>query len=126
MIRLLTKYGFWIGTVLILLLIMELSQDKSSVVIEGETLRVNQTIDYKKGDEHRVSIGKITQFRHPGYNQSDKESVWMFVTDSETGDKEWISCHVWYEQKQNGIFGKPKPATNDTNSKSEDTEEYPF
>jgi hypothetical protein len=83
-----------------------LSPDRSVATVDGETLQVSQVIEYKSSDEDKIGAGKIVQFKHPGFQQSDTTSVWMFVADAVDGCGEWLSLAVWKEQKDKGLFNQ--------------------
>lgn len=94
-------------------------------------LKIDQTIDYKSAIDHRTSIGKIKEFSYAPDAQSsvlgakDKSSLWMYVEESETGEKEWISVNVWYQHMKAGIFNNIKYKENDSKG-TKDTEDLPF
>lgn len=101
-----------------------LSADKMQCDIGDFCLRVNTTVDYKPAADERLSMGKIDAFKHPGYSESDKQSVWMNIVDM-TNDqqREWVSVSVWYEQHLER--NKPQPSNNG-NTKPANTGNLPF
>lgn len=85
----------------------KLNIDKSSCFIGNTEIKVGQSIDYESANTNaKPSMGKIVEFKYPGFMQSDKSSVWMLVKDlQEEKESEWISVHNWankYIPKENG------------------------
>lgn len=108
-------------------LIPMISDDHTRCIIGDLTLVVNSTIDYKKSDELRASVGTIRGFMYAGERQSDKSSAWMNVQDmsDKQNQTEWISVNVWYDQYQNGLFNT-KQIANDNDSQPAITGKRPF
>ena len=107
---------------------MKLNAICDTYVSKDVTLKVGQSIDYKSATEHKISIGKIAAFKYSGYQQENKESVWMRVVDVEENTKsEWISLTVWEDQNKKGYFKKltAKPVTN-ASTEQEDDDDLPF
>lgn len=115
-----------------------LAQDKMSVTLDDLVLKINDVITYVAADSEQASVGRIVELKHPGYKESDTESVWMAVCDVTGGMAEWVSCRVWKENKDNGMFDfesvpektkqtkqqqqqfTPTPFLYDTNNEQED------
>lgn len=103
-----------------------LSADRTICSIANVELKVGSSLDFKSAIEAKVCLGKIHEFKYAGHREEDTESVWMFLSDVESGDMEWISVYVWNSQREEGIFGKvEKPKTN-ASSQPENTADYPF
>ena len=70
-----------------------LSQDKTEVLVDDIILKLHQAIQYKIPNTLLLSDCKIEEFR----TVRESESVWAYVIDIGTGDKEWISLMTWKE-----------------------------
>ena len=70
-----------------------LSQDKTEVLVDDIILKLHQAIQYKIPNTLLLSDCKIEEFR----TVRGSESVWAYVIDIGTGDKEWISLMAWKE-----------------------------
>lgn len=106
----------------------ELNESGDTCTLRNLTLKVGQMISFKGTSENLISMGKIIEFRYPGYLHSDTESVWMNIKDVENKDKsEWVSVGLWEEQNDKGYF-KNITAKEKVNASTEpeDTEDLPF
>jgi hypothetical protein len=81
-----------------------LSTDRTIATVDGFEFKVGENIEYKEAGSNRIGMGRITELKHPGYQQSEKESVWMCVADVVDGYAEWVSCVVWKQQHDSGMY----------------------
>lgn len=97
---------------------IKLNEMRTEAEVNGFTFKVGQELPYKPSESEQLGIGRITELRHPGYQASEKDSVWMCVADVVEGYGNWVSCLLWVEQKRNGLFDdKIETAVkNDTNT----------
>lgn len=105
--------------------IPELSKTKLECLVDEVTLKVGQNIDYKSATDRRTSAGTIKDFKHAGWKQEDKSSVWMRIVDIQSNDSEWVSVYVWKCQYDKGMFGNKKTEVN-ASQESPTAEGYPF
>lgn len=108
----------------------ELAKDRTFVTIGNIRIKLHQNLDYKSATGRQVSVGKVVDLIHPGYEQADKQSVWMRIVDTiNTMESEWISVVTWYDQFMSGMF-PTKPQTvnplNHDSKEQDDTEDLPF
>lgn len=95
----------------------EISNNKTSATVDEVTLTLHQSIKYKRPDAAIISDGKIEEFRL--VDKGGLNSVWMYIIDIGTGDKEWISLKVWKELYDLKIY-------NHASSEPAVLEGYPF
>lgn len=82
----------------------QLNEGRTECRINTYCIPAGSVIYYKPSAAWVVGIGKVERFMYAGFQEQDRESVWMLIQDATDAEKEWISVKIWAEQKAQGRF----------------------
>lgn len=107
-----------------------LNKEKSECKAGDIILKIDQSIEYRKANEEKNSVGKIKSFMYAGYGQEEVSSIWMNIQDTfdKSNQSEYISVNIWLGHHKAGLFNNDtKPKSNESgNKKPKSNSKRPF